>query len=141
MKLIIFSENWFRHYFIKSLFYHITFAISFLGQSYGNNVYEFSYQQTGSSSYSPSDDVTYNLAQPFLHDVTKSDDVTNGNDNDDSLTTRSSLSNSGGDALSNEHTEFYPMGPEQTLGDSQIVLIPQDFSQSHVYTSLPNKSA
>jgi hypothetical protein len=141
VKLINFSENWFRHYFIKSLFYRITFSISFLGQSYGNNVYEFSYQQTGSSSYSPSDDVTYNLAQPFLHDVTKSDDVTNGNDNDDSLTTRSSLSNSGGDALSNEHTEFYPMGPEQTLGDSQIVLIPQDFSQSHVYTSLPNKSA
>ena len=130
---------------VSSLFHEITIFTTelqniTLGQSYGNNVYEFSYQQTGSSSYSPSDDVTYNLTQPFLHDVTKSDDVTNGNDNDDSLTTRSSLSTSG-DALSNEHTEFYPMGPEQSLGDSQIVLIPQDFSQSHVYTSLPNKSA
>ena len=131
---------------VSSLFHEITIFTTelqniTLGQSYGNNVYEFSYQQTGSSSYSPSDDVTYNLTQPFLHDVTKSDDVTNGNDNDDSLTTRSSLSTSGGDTLSNEHTEFYPMGPEQSLGDSQIVLIPQDFSQSHVYTSLPNKSA
>jgi len=127
---------------VSSLFSQKTFlTLLFLGQSYGNNVYEFSYQQTGNSSFSPSDDVTYNLAQPFLHDVTKSDDVTNGNDNDDSLTTRSSLSTSGGDPLSSEHTEFYPMGNEQTLGDSQIVLIPQDFSQSHVYTSLPNKSA
>ena len=141
MKLLNFSENWFHRFFHKITILQHDFHNIILGQSYGNNVYEFSYQQTGSSSYSPSDDVTYNLAQPFLTDVTKSDDVTNGNDNDDSLTTRSSLSTSGGDALSNEHTEFYPMGPEQTLGDSQIVLIPQDFSQSHVYTSLPNKSA